>query len=420
MEMKPLRWLACACLILIAGCAPAPATPIPTAYPSPIAPTFAPLLPYPTPKIDRQPVASGYGRGKLAELGKFDPQSGNPFEVDLRSYDLTGLDLSSAQVELQYASFDNQTVWPAADKLPAGFDWQQVMETGKNPGLGVRALHAQGITGNGVSIAILDQPLQVDHPEYRDQLRLYEEINISGMPAQMHGPAVASLAVGKTIGVAPGADLYFIADWFVDPDQKVNFSFLATGIRRILEINRSLPQEHRIRAVSISRGYGADERGYSDLMAALKEAEGQGVAVISVGMYGSKQAAILGLGRDPLADPDALASYRPAAFLLPNLGNVTGRPDQLWVPIDARTTASPTGTEDTAFYGVGGMSWAEPYLAGVYALACQVDPSITPERFWTLATQTGQYVEIASEGKTVKIGPIVNPPGLIQALKGKQ
>jgi hypothetical protein len=28
----------------------------------------------------------------------------------------------------------------------------------------------------------------------------------------MHGPAVAALAVGRTTGVAPGADLYYIAE----------------------------------------------------------------------------------------------------------------------------------------------------------------------------------------------------------------
>jgi hypothetical protein len=396
--------------LILAGCATA-------STPTPPAPTFAPLLPYPTPKIDRRPEVGSYDRGKLAELAKFDPKSGDPFEVDLRSYDLTGLDLRDASVQLQYASFDDKTVWPAADKLPSGFDWKQVMDTGKNPGLGVRALHAQGITGSGVGIAILDQPLQVDHPEYRDALRLYEEINTGDMGAQMHGPAVASLAVGKTIGVAPGADLYFIADWFMDPDEKANFAYLATGIRRVLEINRSLPQEHRIRVVSISRGLGSKERGYAEVMSAIKEAEAQGVVVISVGMYGSKQAGILGLGRDPSADPDALASFRPAAFLIPKINNATGSKNQLWIPIDARATASPTGKEDYVFYGEGGMSWAEPYLAGVYALACQVDPAITPERFWTLATQTGQYVDFSTGGKAYKIGPIVNPPGLIQALK---
>ena len=73
-----------------------------------------------------------------------------------------------------YASFDSQTQWPAANKIPAGFDWRKIMELNKDPGLEVRALHEQGITGKGVSIAIIDQTLLVDHIEYKDRLRLYE------------------------------------------------------------------------------------------------------------------------------------------------------------------------------------------------------------------------------------------------------
>ena len=55
----------------------------------------------------------------------------------------------------------------------------------------------------------------------------------------------------------------------------------------------------------------------------------------------------------------------------------------LLIPMDARTTASPTGNKDYVFYGMGGISWTAPYLAGVYALACQIDPKITPEKFWS-------------------------------------
>jgi hypothetical protein len=36
-------------------------------------------------------------------------------------------------------------------------------------------MHAQGITGQGVGIAIIDNPLLVDHEEYAGRLRLYEE-----------------------------------------------------------------------------------------------------------------------------------------------------------------------------------------------------------------------------------------------------
>jgi hypothetical protein len=62
--------------------------------------------------------------------------------------------------------------------------------------------------------------------------------------------------------------------------------------------------------------------------------------------------------------------------------------------MDSRCTASPTGTEDYAFYREGGWSWCIPYIAGLYALACQVRPEITPEVFWAKVIETGDSVVI--------------------------
>jgi len=109
------------------------------------------------PKIDRQSKPADFKRGLLPSLPKHRPGSTNPFEVDLRGYDLSKLDLVSAADDLVYATFDDGTAWPASDRLPEDFDPRQVMEMGKNPGLGVRSLHAQGITGQGVGIAIIGQ-----------------------------------------------------------------------------------------------------------------------------------------------------------------------------------------------------------------------------------------------------------------------
>ncbi len=120
--------------------------------------------------------------------------------------------------DLLHAIFDSKTQWPASNQMPADFDWQAIMETGKNPGLGIRSLHEAGITGRGVNIAIIDQPLIIDHIEYADRIRLYEEINVvPGTPSQMHGPGVTSIAVGRTAGVAPHANVYYIAAFNFDP-----------------------------------------------------------------------------------------------------------------------------------------------------------------------------------------------------------
>jgi hypothetical protein len=91
----------------------------------------------------------------------------------------------------------------------------------------------------------------------------------------------------------------------------------------------------------------------------------------------------------------------------------------LLVPMNSRTTASPMGQDEYVFYRMGGESWTMPYLAGMYALAAQVDPGITPERFWELALQTGRTLDISGSSGSFQVGPILDPAGLIDAL-GKE
>ena len=158
---------------------------------------------------DRLPADySGIFAGKT-EFPLFDPSSGRMWQVDVRSADLSRLDLTDRYADIIAASFDSKTIWP--NKLPKNFDPNAVMEQGKDPGLGVRTLHEQGVTGKGVGLAIIDQGLLTKHIEYKDQLRFYEEIHCAP-ETSMHGAAVASIAVGKTVGVAPDADLYYIAE----------------------------------------------------------------------------------------------------------------------------------------------------------------------------------------------------------------
>ena len=151
---------------------------------------------------------------------------------------------------------------------------------------GVRALHKKGITGKGVGLAILDQNLLTEHTEYKDRLRHYEEIHWpeGSTRASMHGAAVASIAVGKTVGVAPEADLYYIAEWHgnFDPKNYVDdFTWLAKSIDRILEINGSLPEEGKIRVISISVGWPPNAKGYKEVMSAVKRARKDGIFIVS-------------------------------------------------------------------------------------------------------------------------------------------
>jgi subtilisin family serine protease len=323
-----------------------------------------------------------------------------------------------------YASFDSQTEWPPEDLMPKNFDWQLIMELGKNPGLGIRYLHDKGFTGQGIGIAIIDQTLLVDHQEYVDQLRLYEEAeDIQGglLQTQMHGPAVASIAVGKTVGVAPDADLYYLATMMCHEGsyESIDFSCLAQSVYRVLEINKELPEDRKIRVISMSIGWDRENKGYDEIVRAVEEAKSTGLLVICSSVDEVHGFKFHGLERYSLNDPDQFSSYEPGLWWAEKFYEGDYENDRLLVPMDSRTTASPTGVDEYVFYRQGGWSWSIPYIAGVYALAVQAAPSITPDEFWALAMETGQTIELRHGWETLTFGPILDPVALIAALQSK-
>jgi hypothetical protein len=342
---------------------------------------------------------------------------------DLRSRDLSALDQRNITPPLSRSDFDDRTKWPKADRLPAGFDAAPILELGKDPGLGVRQLHAQGITGRGVGIAMIDTLLLTGHQEYAANLEWYEEFDVRpGEAARMHAAGVASIAVGRTVGVAPGARLFFIGvgDYPI-PSVRLPyvraFSAFAGAVRRVIELNRRLPDDRKIRVLSMSTGWQPGYPGGDELDNAVTDARAEGIFVISMvaeRVYGFK---FDGLGRPELADPNRFASFEPAVSRAGQLHRGGWRKgDRLLVPKDSRTTASPTGTREYVFYRAGGLSWSIPYVAGVYALAAQVDPGITPQKFWNLAMKTGRTVTLRHDTQPIPFGPIIDPQAIVAAL----
>jgi hypothetical protein len=373
-------------------------------------------------EIVRRPSPADFGRGQLDALPKYDPNSTRHAQIDLRGYDLTRLDLVDRLADLLHADFDSRTRWP--DRLPAGFDRDRIVALGKDPGLGVRQLHARGITGKGIGLGIIDQTLLVDHVEYRDCLRLYEEIHApSNAPAQMHGPAVASIAVGRTMGVAPDAHLYYIAeqhgifrgegkfDW--------DFTWLAQSIERLLDVNASLPPDRKIRVISISVGWSPDQKGYAETVAAVTRAKRDGVFIVSTSIEQDYQLAFHGLGREALSDPNDFNVYGPGSWWGPMFwgGQQQFAPgNRLLVPMDCRALASPTGTNDYVFYWSAGWSWSVPWIAGLYALACQIRPDLTPDVFWAEALKTGRTTQVRRASTELAFGTVADPVALIDRL----
>lgn len=411
--MKKKLCLFIAMVILLVGCTPSKTIQTKSLETSEQSEKYKTLL---SPKnelsIVRKPAVADYSLinpGKMTELPSYNPDSDEFWQVDLRSSDLTNLDLSERINDLIYTDFDSKTQWP--NKLPDGFDPQMIMDLGKNPGLRLRELHKKGVTGRGIGIAIIDQGLLVDHVEYKEQLRLYEEIHCSDENAQMHGPAVASIAVGRTVGVAPEADLYYIAEthgvYKESGEFEWDLSWVAKSIDRIVEINKTLDEGKKIRVISISLGIGENMNGYEKALESIEKANQEGIHTIYVGSN-----EYMGLGRDPFKSADDVNSFTKGEFWK----EWEYENERLLIPMDSRVTASPTGVDDYVFYRKGGISWSVPYVAGLYALACQVKPDITPDVFWEEAFETSDIIFVDNSSKE-QLGKIVNPTRLIEKIE---
>lgn len=373
--------------------------------------------------IERYPKPADYTL--IHGINKFPKFKDENFDFDIRSMDLSSEDLTRCFDDLLYTTYDSKTKWP--EKLPNDFDPKNAMEIYKNPGLNLKNLHAKGITGKGVGIAIIDQTLLVDHAEYKDRIKLYEENENAGkQDAQMHGPAVASIAVGKTVGVAPEADLYYIAGDFGTYDNynfEYDFSLLAGNIDRILEINEGLPNANKIRVISISIGWSKDQKGYKEITEAVNRAKEAGIFVVSSSLEQTFGYSFHGLGKYPMSDADNFESYKPGSWWEDNAEEIfmqsSGKYKHiLLAPMDFRCTAAPNGVNDYVVYSSGGWSWTIPYIAGVYALACQADPDITYDEFWSIALETGKSITVKGSGEQeYTMERIINPEGIIDGVK---
>ncbi len=362
----------------------------------------------------RREEYSSLSRGILPELPEPDENMG----LDLRGTNVSGIDLTGESDILKRVTFDTHTVWP--DDLPDGFSPEEIMENGKNPGFDIRELHKKGITGEGISIAIVDQALNPGHTEYADNLMSYELLHCSDNAAQMHGSAVTSIAVGKSCGVAPGAKIYYIASTFGTygfGKMKMDLNYMADSIDRILEVNKLLPKERKIRVISISRGF-TSEKGADEVRAAIERAKDAGVFVITTATEDNYGFSLMGLGKEQMTDPDDVSVYGPGHFWSDSFynGGMTDSSRMLLVPMDARTYASWYDSDGYEFASSGGLSWSVPWLAGMYALCLQADNELTPEEFIEKAFETGTVQTIEYQGKQYELGTVIDPAALIEAL----
>ena len=283
----------------------------------------------------------------------------------------------------------------------------EIMEEGKNPGLGVRALHEKGITGKGVNVAIIDQPIEVNHPEYKGKIVEYKNLcDEDGGESSMHGPAVASLLAGNTIGVAPEVNIYYVAA----PSWTGDAAYQAEALKWIIERNKALSQDNKIHVVSISAapsGEGSPfDKNNKQWDEAVELAAKEDILVLDCTTTYGKIGPCYYDGKDR-ENPSTYKAGFPREV-------TSGLPKELILaPVGSRTTAETyeEGVYSYQYDEHGGLSWGIPYAAGTLALGWQIDPTLTAEEMMNLLDEN---TTLNQEGYK-----IINPVKFAEAIQAR-
>jgi hypothetical protein len=299
-------------------------------------------------------------------------------------------------------TFNEGTVLKGNEKLQ-----DEIMNNGKNPGLGIRELHKEGITGKGINVAIIDQNLLLHHPEFDGKIVEYYDTGCEqgANSGSMHAPAVTSILVGNTIGVAPDAKVYFAAA----PSWNRDSEFYAKGLYWIIDENKKLPEDEKIRVVSVSATPSGQGTPFTNNLnmwdEAVLAAQDEGILVLDCSGNG-KTGIIYPAFYNP-EDPNNVSmctgGFPTSTFVVPS--------SYIGVPSSYRTVAEEyvEGSPSYQYTGQGGLSWGIPYAAGVLALGWQVNPTLDNAQIVQILFET---CSIANDGSN-----IINPTAFIDTIK---
>jgi subtilisin family serine protease len=339
---------------------------------------------------------------KVSPLNTEIPASG-PVKLyaDVREKDLSVYGVSLGEPTILTLWFSKTTKWFGNDGSIA----QRILEIGKNPGLGVRGLHSRGITGKGVTVAIIDQNMQTDHPEFFGKIVKYQDFGTNQGPNEgsMHGPAVTSLLVGETIGTAPGARVYYasVPSWLEDAQ------YYADALTWIISENALLPADQKIRVVSVSAAPSGQGTPFSKNNKAwdnaVTEAMAQGILILDC----TDNKGITAPCHYNINDQENPGACVPGYAGVEKLPNT----NRIFIPSSYRTTAEEYYKGDYGFQydGQGGLSWTTPYLAGVLAMGWQLRPDMTGDELLKIIYDTSYKWD-----ENIKI---INPPAFIDSVE---
>lgn len=272
------------------------------------------------------------------------------------------------------------------------------------------------LTGLGTRIAVIDHPFgQKKHPGFASNLIDVRAMNGVNLDSEgMHGAAVISIAVGE-IGIARDAKIVFraIAPNYDLPDLPRRKQYLEDHADALRSLRAYVEEERtHIDVISTSHGWNDTDPNMASCAAETLEL---------VDWFENRNIPVFSTSTSPFIFP--CGPKGAAAFLSKVQPGLSIRAGQVAIPIDNRLIARAGFDQALDKKGnlyvrcnEGGMSWAVPFAAAMFALAREALPNITRQEFVHKLYETARIVDFGDGGRL----PVVNVAALAAAVSPEQ
>lgn len=318
--------------------------------------------------------------------------------------DLSQKDLSNVSLEvLSKVAFSSSTIWPTQTKLPEGFDPQRILVYSTTTSGAVVKLHNQGINGEGVSIAVIDNRFQGEnHIEFESaNLTRCTLSNAQIGDSHFHMEDVLAKLCGENLGIAPKSRVLY---YEVSDEEDCSLDVM----NALKDIKDRILDGEKIRIINYSYSLTDDDCPFKyqqECIQLVEELRLLSCELIDSTRFGED---FFCCGTNCLNVDDNIDYYSPASF-------AKGKPyeskikDKINILCSGRSIPEFCSNTGYKYESIDCFSWTIPQCVGFYALSLQINPNLTFEQFTELCQKS---CEVSSSGLNV-----LNVERLIEHIK---
>ena len=328
------------------------------------------------------------------------PSFMTPNTKSAKGVDISNLKLSEEQ--LLSLIIDKYTVMSDEQKEI----FEKAQKNCSQMGLGIEKVIENGYSGNN-TMALLDQEY-CGHKMYADKIVYTTNLNKFENDKSWHCAAMLSI-MHKT---APDADIMHYC--VTNHDRDTQDKQFADAIRDIINKNKSLPDDKKIKTIIMGWGFYEDSPKYDEYIQLCKEAVDSGIFIFSNNTKELYGVDLYCSDRNPLGDVHSPLNYKPANYMDINFSGISKEKKDsfLFLPTQHLTIANEDGIS-TQYEGLdGGACWANS-VGALYNTFLSIKPDLTPRDFMKLIMETSDELTVDN----LYCGRILNAERAMQTLK---